>query len=470
MVEKLTTLLVHEQPIPEKEQIAIALSPRKMGPLLEELFHHEDEKNDGKQAATGSRGLRYECRILDTKYEPGHYCTILYQLGDELVTGAYQWDAQESQSPEARTVIPSLGMRVYRFPNDPALPSLANVLESETVSAALAEALPEFQSNSARILRCDVQPLRFRPGRRCTVRLSVWLREEGSGAIYKRVLFGKVYHDLEKARRVYEQMLSLSSSSAARAGRVSFASASAFLPDFAMVLQGPVEGVPLDGLFSCDTQACDPRGLAGTVISASALAALHTSGLAAAAGKQRSIQAELARFKKRGARIGQVNPELGNEIHKLADALSTWVDTLGRWGAITCLVHGDCKPSQFLIQGQKVALLDFDHCGMADPAVDVGTFLATLQQMQVKQTMKNRGQPAACSGWMPALKRQFLDAYCTASGYPSEFLHRAAWYEAVGLLRKAIRGFERSPFSPLPAALIAAAWKGLEALPPPSYP
>jgi hypothetical protein len=68
---------------------------------------------------------------------------------------------------------------------------------------------------------------------------------------------------------------------------------------------------------------------------------------------------------------------------------------------------------------------------------------------------------------MPELKQRFLEAYCSASGSPSGFLHRAAWYEAAGLLRKAIRGFERSPYSPLPEALVAEAWKRLETLPRP---
>jgi hypothetical protein len=130
--------------------------------------------------------------------------------------------------------------------------------------------------------------------------------------------------------------------------------ASAFLPDLAMVIQDPMEGVPLDSLLSCDTEACDPRGLAGTVAAGLALGAFHTSGLTA--GKPRSINSELARFKKRGARIGQVEPGLGNEMIKLADALSAWLDTLDQWGATTCLVHGDCKPAQFLIRDQQVAL------------------------------------------------------------------------------------------------------------------
>ena len=456
MIEKRTSAPIHETSIPENEKVAIALRPRTMGPVLEQLFGGETRKADGRPT---------ECRILDAKYEPGNYCRILYEFGDQLVIGTYKWEADENQIPETTQVIPSLGMQVYRFPNDPALPTLIKVLDSQTVSAALSKTLPEIQNNVARILRCEVTPLRFRPERRCTVRLSLWLRENESGEIYKRVLYGKIYHDLEKAGHVYQQMLSLSDSVSAKDGRVSFATAAAFLPDLAMVLQNPIEGVPLDGFINGNANACDPRGFAGTLAAASALAAFHASGLVA--GKPRSIKTELARFKKRGARIGEINPELGNNIIKLADALSAWLGTLDQWGATIALVHGDCKPAQFLIQDQQIALLDFDHCGMADPAVDVGTFLATLQQMKVRQTIKNRGQQAGCSSWLPDLKRQFLETYCSASGNPSGFRHLAEWYEAVGLLRKAIRGFERSPFSPLPAALVAEAWQGLETLPPP---
>jgi hypothetical protein len=124
-----------------------------------------------------------ECRILDTKYEPGSYCRILYQLGDDLVLGSYKWDVDESQISEMTKIIPSLGMQVYRFPDDPALPSLTKALDAQTVSAALAESLPEFKPSAVRILRCDLKVLRFRPGRRCTVRRNVWLRAKESGAI-----------------------------------------------------------------------------------------------------------------------------------------------------------------------------------------------------------------------------------------------------------------------------------------------
>jgi hypothetical protein len=107
------------------------------------------------------------------------------------------------------------------------LPSLTKALNPQTVSAALAAALPDFQPSNTRILRCDVSPLRFRPGRRCTMRLDVWLREKDSGVIYKRVLYGKIYHDLEKAEHVYNRCCQSRSAPPSRS--VSFATASAFL-------------------------------------------------------------------------------------------------------------------------------------------------------------------------------------------------------------------------------------------------
>jgi aminoglycoside phosphotransferase (APT) family kinase protein len=115
-----------------------------------------------------------------------------------------------------------------------------------------------------------------------------------------------------------------------------------------------------------------------------------------------------------------------------------------------------------------VALLDFDHCGMADPASDVGNFLASLRQLGARQWLKERKSAAAAarSLWLQTLEQRFLDEYCAASGRGADFRWRVRWYEAVALLRKALRSFARAPRSPLPAALVDEAWRCLATLPP----
>src|ERR1044071_7141199 len=110
MVEKRTSGLVRDQTIPENEQVAIAMHPGMMGPLLEQLFQPEPGETEGQNGATGTKSRPPECHILDVKYEPGNYCRILYQLGDDLIIGTYKWEGDESQIPETTRVIPSLGM------------------------------------------------------------------------------------------------------------------------------------------------------------------------------------------------------------------------------------------------------------------------------------------------------------------------------------------------------------------------
>ena len=51
----------------------------------------------------------------------------------------------------------------------------------------------------------------------------------------------------------------------------------------------------MNSFIDCDAESLDPRGLAGALKAAAALAALHTSGLSA--GRMRPIEKELARFK-----------------------------------------------------------------------------------------------------------------------------------------------------------------------------
>ena len=119
-------------------------------------------------------------------------------------------------------------------------------------------------------------------------------------------------------------------------------------------------------------------------------------------------------------------------------------------------MHGDCKPSQFLLRGEgEVVLLDLDSCGQADPAGDVGTFLATLRQHTLRRVLARRATAAEARA-QAALAEAFLDQYVEAAGGGAdvELRRRIAWYEAVALERKALRCFARAPRSPLTRALV----------------
>jgi aminoglycoside phosphotransferase (APT) family kinase protein len=263
-------------------------------------------------------------------------------------------------------------------------------------------------------------------------------------------------------------MRMLAESDAARAGRVVLAPAVALLPELQIVVQAPVEGLPLElyleGLRGGVT-AGDPRGWDGIIRSAGALAAIHTAGLST--DRERPIAAELKRFAKRAAQAAEVDAAVGARMGELAAALPSWLPLLPEWGEQITLVHGDCKHSQCMLSPGGVAILDWDHCGMADPANDIGTYLATLRQIGIHQSLKSRGSPASAARarWLRGLEDDFLDAYVAASGFGAGYHLRARWYEAAALMRKALRAFARAPRSPMPLAQVDEAWRILADLP-----
>ena len=98
-------------------QVQLAQNTQLMGQYLTPLFF------------PGQPEHAADCRILDMKYEVGEYCTLLYQLGPRMVIGTFRWGAVEGELPASARLIEPLGMQVYSFEHDPALPGLATALD-----------------------------------------------------------------------------------------------------------------------------------------------------------------------------------------------------------------------------------------------------------------------------------------------------------------------------------------------------
>ena len=92
------------------------------------------------------------------------------------------------------------------------------------------------------------------------------------------------------------------------------------------------------------------------------------------------------------------------------------------------LVHGDFGPAQLLWDDGRLAMLDFDRCGLGDPALDLGTLLAQLRRRALMRVGTTRD--------LAELRTLVLDAYHRNVAQSSGFAERVAWYERVVLLRK----------------------------------
>jgi hypothetical protein len=425
----------------EREQVAKALDARAMAGYLEVAF---------PSAPTAPRAA---CRVVDAKYEPGARCTILYQLGDRLVLGTLRWDRDVKVDLGRR--IEELGMIAYEFPNDPSIAGLAPCMEPGAMDRVLAEILSECCEETVP-LRTRVTPLRYRPGRRCTLRVDARLRDVGTGELRARTLYAKLYHDAGKAASVFAEMQGLHADRSLRSSGCTVAEPIAFVPDLGLILQEPLQGVPLDELLR-GRPAASAGDASILVRAAEALAALHAAEVRSE--RARPVPAALERMAGWARALEASDGAVGGALSQVTHALIGSLSMLTEWGAERTLVHGDCKPSQFLIDGTDVGLLDFDHCGMADPASDVGNFMATLRQHALRHELKPRAVRVA-PGWgdrLRGLEEVFLEAYPASAGTRDKTQRRARWYEAAALSRKAYRSWQRSSRSPLPGALLQEA-------------
>lgn len=428
----------------ESAQVEAALNARLVARHLEAL-----EEGSGNGAVRA-------CRILDAKYEPGWRCTVLYELGDRYVLGVIGWGAPEQRVADAGRSIEALGMRVYDFPNDPSIPGLAAALVPGAMERVLAETLPECVDGGARPLRAPVTLLRYRPGRRCTLRVDVRLRTDGRSKDRVHIFYAKLYHDVAKAEAVFREMSFLYSDTSLQASACRVARPVAYVAPLGLVLQEHLEGVPLDA--SLRRKEGDAgEGLGELRAVARAVAVLHRSRVVVE--RCRPIAPAVARLEAQARAAEIVSPDFGGRMLELAGALAGALPNLARWGEETSLVHGDCKPSQFFVGPKGVAILDFDHCGMADPASDVGNFIATLRQHAARHELKARAARVwpARAPWLRGLEQGFVNAYLDAAGGGGELERRIRWYQSASLVRKAYRSWQRSARSPLPQALLQEA-------------
>lgn len=420
----------------EAAALAEALRPRVMGPRLSAVL-----------------GRTAPCHVLDAKYEPGLRAIVLYQHGDTLVRGDLLV-APSAETSAHRELVPP-GVYVTPFPHDPDLPSLPTLMRGHGIATWLAGALPGLTPADRRALRvrCRVQLVRYRPSKRATVLVSA----PGVGP-----LVAKAYHDAAKASAVVAEAAALAAVPTAK-GLLRLAPTVASEGSLAVVVQEAVHGRPLDSLLG------GPRGRGADCAdalarTARALAELHEdapSGRAVTA-RERPVSKELNRFLQRADRVASVDADVGERLLGLAARLLAVQKALpvGSVG----LVHGDCKPSQFLLDDRHVYLLDLDHCGISDQATDAGTFVATLRQQAVRERL------ATGRGWCPErtdrlamLADEFRRAYLSARALDG-LAARIRWHEAVALERKALRAFARAPRSALPTALADAGHRCLDGL------
>jgi len=202
------------------------------------------------------------------------------------------------------------------------------------------------------------------------------------------------------------------------------------IDEWNLVLMECVPGSPmkaaLEGAATVPTRAEEVTRLA-----AAAMATLH--GMNYPSGEVRTLDQQLQLFRERSAALRFVAPRFADQVNALFDRLDRLV-RLVKPNALSC-IHGECKPSQFLVGHGRAALVDLDRVCLGDPAIDVGHFMAVLHKEALQG--EDRFRNLAALFLAEYERRQRCDGLA----------ERARLFQSVSLVRMAARSFTRAPYA-----------------------
>jgi hypothetical protein len=406
------------------------------------------EALDGYLAGHGGSGDRPPLRYLRRK--PGRGLVAVFGPGDR--GDIYTVTLDEQSLAGLRTEAAAApAPTVRQFPVDPQLPHLDDVMSpavGSPLGAALESAARDIHDVPAdsRLTGVVAEPVRYKPGDRCVLRYRLRFGEPGAGqegrsASMTCSLVAKLYREPAEALAANDLLTRLRD----RAAAPWTARPLGVVPGLPLALaedlgssRGPVPAHSgLDVVHPGSDAASDVVGQA-----ARALAELHTSGLDTRNLSLRTGADEAGKAVKRARALEQYVPDLAPMVRDVTGSLCA---TLNRLPVDTLRpAHGSYKASQLLVRAGVVFLVDFDQFCLADPALDVGYFLAYLRPAGLWYHRAGRRE------WFEAAAGTFLSTYLDRLAERGEtratcagIAGRAPAFEAALLLKIAARRANR---------------------------
>jgi hypothetical protein len=404
--------------------------------------------------------------VYGSASDPDHLYTVTV---DESACSAAALQRPDETAPRewvgqwpGRVEQPSAGLAVQAFPTDRGMPGLTASMtpsQDRTVWQALEAAGRQVLGDQAswELTSADPEPIRYKPGDRCVIRYRLRFSRELPGGGHSEEtatsVIGKLYQHSHQATDAYALMARLA---LGQPERPWIARPLAVLQTIPLVLSEDL-GAARDATATVAgtdvIRAANQRSDEAIRLAAHALAQLHTSGVAAEDTTVRTGPDEATKAAKRAGVLREYAPHLAALTDQVSVALCKRLTALPTDAPRPA--HGSYKPSQLLFRAGSVFIVDFDQFCLADPALDVGYFLAYLRPPGLWYGR------AVTRSWFQNAAATFLSAYCEAlaergvseSTY-SEIVSRSAVYQAALLLKIAARRANRM-HSPRPAEIEA---------------
>jgi thiamine kinase-like enzyme len=174
--------------------------------------------------------------------------------------------------------------------------------------------------------------------------------------------------------------------------------------------------------------------------SALILTSLHSSKIKL--GRRRTFHDEIDYLRKELELMVQVFPSLGSQIQSWLDETCAFAEQTPPMDLF--FSHGDFTYSQLIFKGKEIGLLDFDSVCQAEPALDLGQFLA-YQRMVICKEQKPESPMEAEE--VERLSELFLSTYISGSGEwvedVEQLRNRVVAYEIISLIRLAVHSWSK---------------------------
>jgi Phosphotransferase enzyme family len=352
-------------------------------------------------------------------------------------------------------IVDHLKMALSVFPLDGMIPTLVEATDPHRIASLLSETLPEALAGEFLIKDVHLDLAHYGRFARCVLRYSVDGMHVATQTRHTVTVYGKV--DADGLGDVTVFIISALRERLQEPNvpyRFRIPHALGYFPDLKLLLMEAIPGKPFfKELLKTWTGNGSPESRNGKTSSESQLTleeAIRTCALIAATlhssdiklGPQKTLEIQVAQLREESKVIGRTFPELHAQIN-------SWInETMAFSHAYPamppCFSHGDFTYTQLIFDESGGGLVDFDSICQAEPAQDLGHYLAYQRLNIIKDEDPNFPFAPEAIERLCAL---FLDTYIEASrGWIADEAHlrgRVAAYELISLIRLTLHSWEK---------------------------
>ena len=463
---------------------------QKNVPVLAEAFHADTMRQILQDALLGHNHGEYtieRCIPGKALYLPDHMINMQYKLTileqanhqtvSTLVNARLFEDISSCKAYVENTLIPvaarthdrleikpfanpvaiveHLKMAVSVFPIDGMIPTLVEATDPHKIAGLLAETLPEAVSGEFLVKDVRLDLAHYGRFARCVLRYSVEGIQVASQTPHTITVYGKV--DADGSGDVTVSIISALRERLDEPHvpyRFRIPHALGYFPDLELLLMEAIPGKPFfkellktwpgngnpvrrNGKTSSESQLTLEEAIRACAFIA---ATLHSSDIKL--GPQKTLEMQVAQLREESRVIGRTFPELRAQIDSW---LNETIAFSHAYEAMPpCFSHGDFTYTQLIFDGSGGGLVDFDSICQAEPAHDLGHYLAYQRLNIIKD--EDPDFPFAPEA-IEHLCALFLDTYIEVSrswiGDEARLRGRVAAYELISLIRLILHSWEK---------------------------